>query len=304
MDNFDHLHPAVQPLLDLPKAERAGRMLTDRFISHERVTPILDHVDFLRLRPQQTRAAGLVVSGRPGSGKTMLARAVLRRCPPQPAEGGQPATWPVLSISMTGAREAKILYNRILSQLEVPDPGRYVGSDRERMVLKVCKAAGVRLLIVDEIQDILTSTARQQRIALDTIKFLMNELSLPILALGTAQAPEAMKVDEHLNARFTYRTLPVWKHDQYLANFLDALERSLPLREPSHLSSLPLSTTILRLSEGVLDVIVRLVTHAAAHALEQGKEAISPGLITCAYERPPVAAVRAAPTSAAIAKAA
>lgn len=304
MSNFEHLDPAVQPLLALPNAERAVRMLSDRFISHERVTPILDHVDFLRLRPQQSRAAGLVVSGRPGSGKTMVARAVVRRCPPQPADGGKAATWPVLSISMTGAREAKILYNRVLGQLGVPDPGRYAGSDRERMVLKVCRAAGVRLLIVDEIQDILTSTARQQRIALDTIKFLMNELSLPILALGTAQAPEAMQVDEHLNARFTYRQLPVWTQDKYLVNFLDVLERALPLREPSRLSSLPVSSTILRLSGGVLDVIVRLVTHAAAHAVERGKEAITPDLIEYAANVPPVAAVRPVNSASPVAQAA
>jgi type II secretory pathway predicted ATPase ExeA len=304
MNALDHLDPAMQPLLDLPQAERAGRMLVDRFISHGRVAPILDHVEFLRLQPQQTRAAGLVVSGRPGSGKTMLARAVVRRCPPKAAEGGQTATWPALSINMTGAREAKTLYNRILSQLEVPDPGRYAGSDRERMVLKVCRAAGVRLLIVDEIQDILTSTARQQRIALDTIKFLMNELSLPILALGTGQAREAMQVDEHLNARFTYRDLPIWKQDQHLTTFLDALERVLPLREPSHLSSLPMSSTILRHSEGVLDVIVRLVTHAAAHAVEQGKEAVTPALIELAFNVPPVAAVRPGITTPVLAQAA
>lgn len=304
METFDHLNPAIQPLLNLPKSERAKRMLADRFISHERVTPLFDHVDFLRMRPQQTRAAGLVVSGQPGSGKTMLARAILRRCPPRPAEGGLAATWPVLSINMTGAREAKTLYNRILSQLEVPDPCRYAGSDRERMVLKVCQAAGVRLLIVDEIQDILTSTARQQRIALDTVKFLMNELYLPILALGTVQAREAMQVDEHLNARFTYQGLPVWKQDRHLVAFLDALEQALPLREPSRLSSLPLSTTILRLSEGILDRIVRLVTHAAAHAVEQGKEAITPSLIELAYRVPPVAAVRPACAEADVAHAA
>lgn len=291
MTTMTHLAPSVVPQLDLPKAERARRMLLERFIGHERLIPIIDHIAFLCLQPPQTRASGLVVSGRPGSGKTMLATAIHRRFPPQPATEVKPSTMPVLTISMTGAREAKTLYNRMLTALEVPDALSYAGSDRERMALKTCAAAGVRLLLVDEIQDILTSTARQQRIALDTIKFLMNELHLPIVALGTAEAPKAMQLDEHLNARFRYRELPVWKQDGYLVNFLDALEASLPLAKPSLLSSMPMMAAILRLSGGVLDRIVKTICYAAAHAVETGDECITVTLLERADVEPPLAAV-------------
>jgi hypothetical protein len=294
MTDFNHLDPATQALLDLPMIERANRMLAERFITHDRLAPIIDHIEFLRHRPPQSRASGLVVSGKPGLGKTMIARAIMRRFPPQPACDDRAATTPVLGISMTGAREANTLYNRMLAQLGVPDAARYAGSDRERMLLKLCRAADLRLLIVDEIQDILTSTARQQRIALDTIKFLMNELSLPILALGTSQAPTAMQVDEHLNARFTYRQLPVWDQSVYLVNFLDALERVLPLRKPSQLSSLPISSTLLRLSGGVLDPMVRLVSYAGAHAVESGEEQITAKGLERAAVEPPLAVVRLA----------
>ncbi|KFN52240.1 hypothetical protein N790_00280 [Arenimonas malthae CC-JY-1] len=294
MTDYSHLDPKTQAWLELPDLERANRMLIDRFITHERLQPIMDHIDFLRFSPPKSRASGLVVSGLPGSGKTMIARAIERRYPPIAAEGSKAASLPVLTIEMTGAREARALYDRILTELGVPDPKRYVGSDRERMVLKLCRAANLRLLVVDEIQDILTSTARQQRIALDTIKFLMNQLSLPVLALGTAQAPDAMQVDEHLNARFTYRSLPVWKQDPYLVNFLDALERVLPLKQPSQLSSLPITTALLRLSDGVLDPMMRLITYAAAHAVESGTEQITPQLLERARVEMPTAAVRLA----------
>lgn len=294
MTDYSHLDPKTQAWLELPDLERANRMLIDRFITHERLQPIMDHIDFLRFSPPKSRASGLVVSGLPGSGKTMIARAIERRYPPIAAEGSKAASLPVLTIEMTGAREARALYDRILTELGVPDPKRYVGSDRERMVLKLCRAANLRLLVVDEIQDILTSTARQQRIALDTIKFLMNQLSMPVLALGTAQAPDAMQVDEHLNARFTYRSLPVWKQDVYLVNFLDALERVLPLKQPSQLSSLPITTALLRLSDGVLDPMMRLITYAAAHAVESGTEQITPQLLERARVEMPTAAVRLA----------
>ena len=292
--NYDHLDDDARALMDAPDVQRANAMLLDRFFTHERLEPILDHIEFLRHSPPHSRASGLIVSGVPGSGKTMLAEHVLRRYPPQESENGRPPTMPVLSISMTGGREAKILYNRMLERLGVPDVARYVGSDRERMVLKTCRAAGVRMLILDELQDLLTSTARQQRIALDTIKFLMNELSLPILALGTDEAPHAMKVDQHLNARFDQRVLPVWKQDAYLENLLDAVERKLPLARPSHLIGLQLSALLLKLSGGTLHKMMKLITYAAAHAVESGTEQITPQLLQLASRKPPVAAVRKA----------
>ena len=293
MSNYDHLDEKTQGLMVLPGAQRGHHMLVERFFTHDRLTPILEHIEFLRYSPPQTRAAGLVVSGDPGSGKSMLASAVKRRYGPQPSDGVNAASMPVLTISMTNAREAKTMYSRILEALGVPDAVRYVGSDRERRALQVCRAAGVRLLVVDEIQDVLTSTARQQRIALDTIKFLMNELSLPIVALGTARAPQAMQVDEHLNARMSVRTLPVWTNDVFLTNFLDAFERVLPLAKHSHLSSPAIASVLLRVSKGQLSDLVKCLCYAAAHAANEGTERVLPAALETALQRPPVEALRA-----------
>lgn len=292
MTTYHHLATDVLPLLELPDAQRASLMLADRFIVHDRLQPILDHVEFLRFSPLQSRAAGLVVYGRPGSGKTMLAKAVLRRYPQAAASPTAAATRPVLMISMTGAREAKILYNRLLAALDCPLSAHASGADRERLVLKLCRAVQLQLLVVDEIQDILTSTPRQQRIALDTLKFLMNELSLPLLVLGTLEAKSAMEVDEHLNARFRYRELPEWKADALLGKFLDALETRLPLKLRSGLSSPTLMRTLIELSKGMLDAIVKTTCHAAAHAVERKIERITPELLHLAIDTPPVAAVR------------
>jgi hypothetical protein len=294
MTTYNHLAEDTQLLLELSNEQRARHMLMDRFITHDRLEPILDHIEFLRFSPTQSRAAGLVVYGRPGSGKTMLAKAILRRYPRSPTSPVAAATRPVLMISMTGAREAKTLHNRMLTALDCPLSVHSTGSDRERLVFRLCRAAELQLLVVDEIQDILTSTARQQRMALDTIKFLMNELSLPILALGTLQAKAAMEVDEHLNARFRSRELPVWKADAFLGNFLDALEMRLPLKQRSCLSSPTLMKALIHVSNGTLDTIVKTICFAAAHAVEQGIERVTIELVELASHTPPVVAVRSA----------
>jgi hypothetical protein len=103
-----------------------------------------------------------------------------------------------------------------------------------------------------------------------------------------------MEVDEHLNARFQYRELPQWKADALLGRFLDALESRLPLTLRSCLSAPTQMRALIDVSKGVLDSIVKTTCYAAAHAVEQSIERITPELIQYAATTPPVAAVRPA----------
>jgi hypothetical protein len=145
-----------------------------------------------------------------------------------------------------------------------------------------------RLIIVDELQDILTSTPRQQRLALDAIKFLMNEAGLPVLGLGIGKASEALMVDRHLATRFRHLTLPVWTYHDDLRDFLDALEPLIPLRYPSNLSSPSTMKTLIDASHGVRLALCQLMEYAAIYAVAEGIERIDAGLIKRAASDAPV----------------
>ncbi len=54
------------------------------------------------------------------------------------------------------------------------------------------------MLIVDEVHSILAGTFREQRIFLNAIRFLANELRVPLVFAGTHEAKQALMTDQQL----------------------------------------------------------------------------------------------------------
>jgi hypothetical protein len=79
---------------------------------------------------------------------------------------------------------------------------------------------GLRLLIIDEIHAMLAGTFRQQRIFLNSIRFLANDLRLPLLCVGTQEAHQALLTDQQLADRFAAFELPCWQDDAAFAQLL------------------------------------------------------------------------------------
>jgi len=186
---------------------------------------------------------------------------------------------------MSGVRDARSVYGRIMEALGSPARISHRLSDRELLVQRLLRDADCRLLILDEVQDIVLGSEREQLRALEGIKLLMNELRMPILALGTDQADKGFRSDGHLAARFTAYHLPGWSADTTLADFLVTYERFLPLKKPSNLGS-PDKVKALAKIGGVIGRIVARVQNAAMAAIVDGTECITKDLLLKAVSRP------------------
>ncbi|TBR39401.1 MULTISPECIES: TniB family NTP-binding protein [Dyella] len=276
---YSHLLSSVIDALEWPVELRVRDILERRFIAHERINAIFKYIDYLMFRPTRTRTAGLVVVGAPGAGKTDLLEQLRDRYPESSATRETIAKRPTLLFSMCGVREARGLYVRMLVAFGHPNSASYTGREREQLVLIAARACGLRLLLVDEIQDVLNGTRQQQRATLESLRFLMNELRIVIVLAGSEEAELAIKMDEHLRARLRLKRLPCWRADGYLAHFLEAMESTLPLRLPSRLNSEGTMKLIVRLTGGQTDAIVTLVGNAAALAVMSGGERITPSLL-------------------------
>jgi len=96
----------------------------------------------------------------------------------------------------------------------------------------LARQLGVRMLIIDEIHSMLSGTFREQRIFLNALRFLANDLRLPLVCVGTPEAKQALMTDQQLADRFEARELPAWRDDTAFHQFLASFGSSLPL-EPS-----------------------------------------------------------------------
>lgn len=282
MNDRRRLHPSTASLLDAPNDIRAKAIIEDRQILYPALQEVMNEAEWMVYEPRQTRARGLIVCADRGNGKTSLAKLVHQRY----GDYDRSDAPCVLKISMSGTRDARSVYGRIMEELGSPARISHRLSDRELLVQRLLRDADCRLLVLDEVQDILQGSEREQLRALEGIKLLMNELSIHILAFGTDRAGQGFRSDPHLAARFTEFAMPSWKPDAVLANFLVTYERLLPLRKPSNLGSLDKVSALAKVGKGVLGNIVARIKNAALAAIADGSECITAELIMASAGRP------------------
>ena len=278
------LHPLAERLLEATDRDRAAFVIQDLTIRYPALEQVVAEAEWMIHEPRQTRARGLIVCASKDNGKTSLAKLIHDRF-----NDYHHVDLPcVLRISMSGVRDARSVYGRIMEELGSPARISHRLSDRELLVQRLLRDVDCRLLILDEVQDILLGSEREQQRALEGIKLLMNELKLPILAFGAEKAGQAFNSDGHLAARFAQITMPTWKADSTLANFLATYEHFLPLRQPSHLAAPDKLAFLAKVGDGILGNIVRRIKNAALTAIVEGSDCITLELLKKAVTRPSV----------------
>ena len=150
---------------------------------------------------------------------------------------------------------------------------------RQDTVVHMLRETQVRLLVIDEVHNLLSGSRLQQRRLLNLLRWLGNELQIPLLAVGTAEAFHAVQSDDQLANRFEPIRLPPWRDGEEYRQLLSTLEAILPLRHPSRLAEATLAEKILAAAEGILGEIVSIVSRAAVRAVTCGSERITPQLI-------------------------
>jgi chromosomal replication initiation ATPase DnaA len=245
----------------------------------------------LAAHPRTTRMPSLAIYGDSGMGKTMLMQKFCEDHPPlvDPRKGIERQQ--ILPIQLAGKPGERQLFAQILYALGVNQGLRAGAVDMQFAVVRLLKAIGLQVLVIDEVHNILAGSAREQRIVLNTLRYLSNELNISLVCFGVADAREAISGDAQLARRFDELTLTRWSSTPAFEELTISILRNLPLREPSALTALSLRR-ILQITDGLTARIFRLMNDLAIAAIESGVEKITDAAVD--QWRPPFDAEAAA----------
>lgn len=288
--DLPHLRPEVREVAMFPAAERLALRPAHRWIGYTRAAQALVRLeDMLAREPGRLRPRCLLVVGPTNNGKTAIAARFLRDHPGHVSEDGGHEVTPVLLVCMPPAPTVNRLYAALLAALGVPGPLQGRSPDREGFVLRLLRTVECRMILIDELHNLLAAPAPRTRELLNLLRHLTNELRIPLACLGTREAWLAVRTDDQLENRFEPFLLSPWDDGPELGRLLASFEAVLPLREPSGLGSPAMRARVLRRSEGTIGEMAALLAAAADAALRAGRERIGADQIEAADYRPPAA---------------
>lgn len=274
MAEFDHLSETARASLDLSDQERILKIRSPRWIGYTYSKIVLQKLDDLYTYPKHHRMPNLLIVGNTNNGKTMIVRRFASMYPPQDNPDGDQISIPVLLVQAPSTPDENRFYNSILSSFFAPFKPKDHLPRKQMQVMTLLKRVGVKILIIDEIHDILAGHLIKQRQFLNTLKYMGNELQIPIVGVGTKDALRALQTDPQLANRFEPVALPKWRLDQDFLKLLASFERILPLKYPSNLTDSVMAGKLLNLSEGFIGELSRLLNEAAIQAIRSKSEKI------------------------------
>jgi hypothetical protein len=269
-----HLTSSAAAFLSMPNDGRIRAILSERWVQYPRAGQAIQVLNRLLDHPRTTRMPGVAFYGDSGMGKTMIMEKFRRDHPPSfDRELGIEQTR-VLALQMAGKPGERRLYAQILAALGAPHSPRSTVVDLEQVTLRLMRAVDVRMLLLDEVHNILAGTFREQRVVLNTLRYLSNELKISLVCFGVNEAREAISGDVQLARRLEEFPLLRWSAEEAFEQLLLAIIRNLPLRQPSVLSARA-ARRILQISGGITTRVFRMLNELAVDAIETGAERIT-----------------------------
>jgi hypothetical protein len=274
--SYEHLHPDVRQLADADDETRIASIRGKRWIEHGAAGAILSILQGTLDQPPSERMENVLLIAESGMGKTSLIRCFERRSAvPFDAVTGV-ARRPVVVTLMPPEPTETEFFMRLLMTLGLPEPAFWArsGPRLRDLASRILNEIGTRVLVIDEINSLLVGTARQQRMFLQLLRFMSNDLGIALVSAGVPEARHALRSDAQLRSRFCDLCLPTWAAGAGLQDFVNRMVQSLPLRLPSPVVSPAVCKLLTERSGGITALICRALERAGAAAVRSRRERI------------------------------
>jgi hypothetical protein len=277
-ERYPHLAVAVAVVADLDDEARIAYIRRDRFVPHKRAEEVLTDLEMLYRMEDAVRPQGRLMVGRSLMGKSTIFDEFLRNHRASDNPEGDAAIVPVLLVQYPEAASEGI-YPEILAKLNARLPANALPRAQRKAAVDLLRSIDLRVLLIDELHNVLEGSANAQRKGLNSIKYLMNELRRPVVCAGTVEVLNAIKSDPQMHSRLKRLPLARFSDNADFQELLAGFELLLPLRMASGLDDEMLSTQIFQITMGIVGEVADLLNNAAIYAIEEGVECITEAVI-------------------------
>lgn len=261
--------------LGLPLEDRVAYIRKPKWFGYDRANEAMDILEDLLTYPKSDRMPNLLIAGDTNSGKTSLIKEFMKRHPPHDHPEGRAISVPVFFMQAPPEPDEGRFYDEILTLLFAPFRATDKKGKKEKEVLRLLANIDTKMLVIDEIHNLLAGPVNRLQVCMNAIRLLGNNLKIPIVGVGTKDAFRAIHSDSQLANRFRSVNLVRWEYGIEFRRLLASFEHTLPLKEASHLTGKEISQELLRMSEGTLGELAAIISEAAVHAVRNNQESIS-----------------------------
>ena len=251
----------------------------ERFFAYGRARELHAQFDRLMRHPASDRPPGLLVVGVTNNGKTSLLRSYQRRFPAQVTPDADVGRTPIVYVQAPGDGQARSFYISILNELGGWFARGTPTSQLKHMATQLLIKQDLRVLMIDELHNLLGTTAYQRGKFLVELREFYNALRRPIIAAGIETAQKVISKDEQLANRFPPAPLPLWGPNEELVALLAQFEKTFGFAGESLMGQPELYGRILQMAEGRLGEIVTVVRKCAELAFSDDTDRIEPSTL-------------------------
>lgn len=244
---------------------RALAIERDRWVGYPAGDAGLSRLAQLHATRARIRMPCLLLYGVSGAGKSMLLAKFQRDHAPKNTK--RVGLQSIVATQMPPVPVIRSLYAEIVRTININARPSLRLHELEDTAIEMLTHAAPRMLIIDEIQHLLSCTSREQRAALNAIKYLANQLRISIVAAGTHEALHVMRCDPQIASRFEQMELPVWTESEELRRFVAGYLAMLPIRKMPKAVDKRFIEYLLELTDGVTGRIIDVLRRAACHTL-------------------------------------
>ena len=270
---WSHLGEQALEVIEQDGPARIYFVREPHWVSYPRAQQVLGLLQDLLERPRVPRAPCFLLLGATNNGKTALMQRFCDRHPFQD-DGRGNGHLPVFYLSAPPVADEKRFYDAVLEAMDVRRTCTTVATAQAN-VIRIFRALGVKVLLIDEIQHLVAAGAIRSRQMMNVLKYMSNDLQINIMGAGVQTAFHALQSDDQMANRFKPVILPKWELNEEFLQLLASFELLLPLRKASNLTDKALAVKLHGMVGGKIGELATLLADAAVEAIATGEERIT-----------------------------